>query len=70
MYSGMVWCVSPFVGFSSCKPSWSGCGMGGRCEGVVSSVSGLCLRKSVTGMFPRSRLMMGHRLPFKFCRRL
>ena len=41
--------------------------MGGRLEGVVSSALGKFVRKSVTGCFPRSTPMTGHRPPFDFC---
>ena len=33
----------------------------------MSSVVGMWLRKSVTGRFPRSTPMTGHRPPFDFC---
>ena len=42
---------------------------GGRLEGVVSSVLGMFVRKSVTGFFPRSTPMTGHLPPFDFCSR-
>jgi hypothetical protein len=41
--------------------------MGGRFEGVETSVVGMCLRKLVKGCFPRSTPMTSHRPPFDFC---
>jgi hypothetical protein len=67
MYSGMV-CVSFVVsGLSSCRPPRSGWEICWRWGEVISSVSMLLLRKSVTGLLPRSSPMMGHRPPFVFC---
>jgi len=66
MYSGMV-CIGSIVsGLSSCRPSCSGCGTGWRWGEVVSSMSVLCLLKSLTGLLPRSSPIMGHRPPFVF----
>ena len=42
--------------------------MGGRLDGVVSSVLGVFFQKSVTGCFPKSTPMTGQRPPFDFCR--
>ncbi len=42
-------------------------GFGGGGVGVVSSVLGVCLRKSVTGVFPRSIPITSQRPPFELC---
>ena len=69
MYSGMMLGVSLSAFLSSWSPSCSGCVMGGKLDGVVSSVLGMFFRKSVTGYFPKSTPMTGQRPPFDFCRR-
>ena len=51
-------------GFSSWIPSCYGSNMGGRRERVVSSVLGMCLLKSVSGLLPRYMPLIGHRPPF------
>ena len=67
IYSGMVYFGSVVSGLSSCRPSWSGCGIGWRWGEVISSISMLCLLKSATGLLPtRSSPIMGHRPPFVF----
>ncbi len=44
-----------------------GVGYGGEVGGAVSSVLGMCLLKSVTGVFPRSTPMIDQRPPLDFC---
>jgi hypothetical protein len=62
----MVCFGSIVSGLSSCRPSCYGCGIGWRWGEVVSSVSVMCLLKSVISLLPRSSPIMGHRPPFVF----
>ncbi len=66
IYSGIVCFGSVVYGVSSCRPSWSGCGIGWRWEGGISSISMLCLLKFVPGLLPRSSPIIGHRPTFVF----
>jgi len=59
MHSGIVCRGSVVSGMSSCRPSWYGCEIGWRWEGVISSISVLCLLKSVTSFLPRSSPIIG-----------
>ncbi len=68
MYSGMVFSGSAVSCLSSCRPSWSGCGIGWGWGEVVSSVSELCLLKYVTSLLPRSSPLMSHCPLFSFWR--
>ena len=66
MYSNIVCFGSVVFGLSSCRPSWSRCGIGWSLEGVISSISVLCLLKFATSLLPRSRPIIGQRPPFVF----
>ena len=70
IYSGMVCGWFAVFGLSSCSPSSSGCRICGSCGAGSSVISCGSVVKSLVGVFPRSRPIIGHLPPFMVCRSL